>query len=391
MDPKITNARDIYGRKWSEKEYLIVLHAYFEHKGEAQHADTSFVQNLSNMLGRTPHSILYRMQNYSSIDPEETEPRRKGKVHITEFGRRIFEEWSQKKDTLKDTAEAFIRDEKSQMEPDLFNPDTTRLPITFQSYELLDEIGRGGFGIVFSCLNTHNNKTYALKVIDITKLHDHECLCRFAREIKALRSVNCPSIISIHVDNLEKEKTYPGFVMDLAEYSLPQYLETRRENYFQRPLLGQDEAIQIFTTIMNAVQSLHNSDPPILHRDINPNNILRLFDGRWVLADFSLAKFVPPRPVSTSFVTGTHMAMGTAHYTAPEQYQSLKNADVRSDIFSLGWLLWDLFSSEGPYPRREPSGLPKQLEEIFLKTTGYEKQHRFSNISELQKAFKNCW
>jgi serine/threonine protein kinase len=383
----MTNAREIYGTKWSEKEYLIVLHYYFEHKSEAQHADTPFVQELSHILGRTPHSILYRLQNYSSLDPDEKNPKRKGKVHITAFGTRIFHEWSPKISVLRDTAEAFLRDEKAQMEPSLFNLNPTRLPIMFRKYELLDEIGRGGFGIVFSCLNTSDDQTYALKVIDVTKLHDQECVCRFAREIKALRSVDCPNIISIHEDNLESEKTYPGFVMDLAEFNLPQYLDMTR-NTLARPLLSHKEAIKIFTTIIDAVQVLHGSDPPILHRDINPNNIIRLFDGSWVLADFSLAKFVPPRPVSTSFVTGTHMAMGTAHYTAPEQYRSLKNADVRSDIFSLGWLLWDLFSSEGPYPRQEPSGLNPELESIFLKATSYDRTHRFSTLKEMKHAFE---
>jgi hypothetical protein len=386
----MTNAREIYGTKWSEKEYLIVLHYYFEHKSEAQHADTPFVQELSHILGRTPHSILYRLQNYSSLDPDEKNPKRKGKVHITAFGTRIFHEWSPKISVLRDTAEAFLRDEKAQMEPSLFNLNPTRLPIMFRKYELLDEIGRGGFGIVFSCLNTSDDQTYALKVIDVTKLHDQECVCRFAREIKALRSVDCPNIISIHEDNLESEKTYPGFVMDLAEFNLPQYLDMTR-NTLARPLLSHKEAIKIFTTIIDAVQVLHGSDPPILHRDINPNNILRLFDGSWVLADFSLAKFVPPRPVSTSFVTGTHMAMGTAHYTAPEQYRSLKNADVRSDIFSLGWLLWDLFSSEGPYPRQEPSGLNPELESIFLKATSYDRTHRFSTLKEMKHAFEKSW
>lgn len=388
----MTGAREIYGSKWSEKEYLIVLYYYFKHKGEAQHADTPFVKELSHIIRRTPHSILYRLQNYSSIDPDETDPRRKGKVHITEYGRHIFEIWSQKYDVLQDTAEAFLRDEKAQLEPSLFNPSPIRLPIMFQNhYELLDEIGRGGFGIVFSCLNTRNDKTYALKVIDIAKIHDHECLFRFSREIKALRSVDCPSIISIHEDNLENEKHYPGFVMDLAEYNLPQYLDIARNKQDQRPTLDSKEAVGIYSTILQAVQILHSSCPPILHRDINPNNILRLFNGNWVLADFSLAKFVPPRPVSTAFTTGTHMAMGTAHYTAPEQYQSLKNADVRSDIFSLGWLLWDLFSSEGPYPRREPSGLSPKLESIFLKATSYKREDRFSTVEELKHELDKSW
>ena len=81
------------------------------------------------------------------------------------------------------------------------------------------------------------------------------------------------------------------------------------------------------------------------------------------------------------------MGMGTVHYTAPEQYRSLRNADVRSDIFSLGWLLWDLFSTEDPYPRREPSGLEPKLESIFFKATSHDPSERYISALELKETF----
>ncbi len=220
----MSTAHEIYGRKWREKEYLIVLDAYFAHKGQPQHADTQFVQELSRIMGRTPHSILYRLQNYASVDPAETDLRRKGKAHVTEWVRRFFAEWSRKPESLRDAAEAFLRDERAQLEPDLFDPVPTRLPTIFRGFELLDEIGRGGFGIVFSCLNTQSQDTYAIKVIDGPKIYDPECLHRFRREIRALRLVNHPHVIRIHDDNLETTRNYPAYVMDLAEYDLPQYL-----------------------------------------------------------------------------------------------------------------------------------------------------------------------
>lgn len=386
----MNKAREIYGSKWSEKEFLIVLYYYFLHKDEPQHAETSFVQELSRIIGRTPHSILYRLQNYSSIDPTENDPKRKGKAHITTFGKQLFEEWSKKPDSLKDTAEAFLRDEKSKMVPDLFNPDPVNIPITFRNYELLDEIGRGAFGIVFSCIDTRNDETYALKIIDASQSHIQEYINRFSREIRALKSISHPNVIKIYEDNLDKERSYPGFVMDLGKHDLPKYLSTivkMKGDGGQRPVLENNDAVKIFNSIMDAVAALHNSDPPILHRDINPNNILQMFDDTWTLADYSLAKFLPPEPVSTAFVTETHVGMGTGHYAAPEQYNNLKNADVRSDIFSLGWLLWDLFSSEGPYPTKEPSGLPGILERVFLKATSHYPKMRYQNISEFQNEF----
>lgn len=390
----MTNARDLYGTRWSEREYIIVLNFYFEHKEEAQHADTPFVQELSRVLGRTPHSILYRLQNFASIDPEEMDPRRKGKAHITDFGRRIFFQWHRKLDSLKDTADVLMREEKAKLIPDLFNPSPERIPVTFKNFELLDEIGKGGSGNVFSCLDTHSNETYALKVIDGSKLLDDECIHRFGREIRALRSIQHPHVIHIYEDNLKTEKNYPGFVMDLAEYNLTSYIchiSDKRGKPSYRPMLESRESKEIIASIMDAVQALHQADPPIIHRDINPNNILRLFNGAWVLADFSLAKFLPPAPMSTSFATATHIGAGTANYTAPEQYKSLKSADIRSDIYSLGWLIWELFSSEGPFPRREPSGLPRKLEMVYLKATSYEQEQRYSTVAEMISAFVECW
>lgn len=387
----MTTAGNIYGKIWSEKEYLIVLHYYFKYQGQSQHADSHYIRKLADLLGRTPHSILYRMQNYASIDPDEKNLSRKGKTNITEFGIRLFKEWSKKKETLKDCAETFIRDEEAKNQPTLFNPTPVKLPRAFKKYELLDEIGRGGFGVVFSCLNTKNTKIFAVKIINTTNLFDPECLHRFGREIRSLQSITHPNVIPIHEDNLEKEKDYPGFVMDLGEHTLAQHLTKSREkseDKDMRPVLGTNEATKIFMSILNAVEALHSAFPPIIHRDINPNNILQLFDGNWVLADFSLAKFLPPGPSSTTFVTDTFRAMGTAHYTSPEQYRSLKDTDERTDIYAMGWLLWDLFSSEYPPPRQSKSGLTDNLNKIFQKAIERAPDDRFQSIKEMRDAFE---
>lgn len=380
----------IYGRKWAEKEYLIVLHYYYRYKGEAQHADTVFVQELAALLGRTVHSILYRLQNYNSIDPEENNPKKKGKTNITEVGRRIFNEWSSKRDTLQETAEAFVRDIQDQNQPDLFNPNPQKIPVTFKDYELLDEIGRGGFGVVCSCMDIKTDAVRAIKVIDSKNLHSSDCLGRFSREIRTLKSIEHPNVIRIYKDNLDKQKDYPGFVMDLAECNLFEYISRigKEQSITNRPILKRNEAAEIVCAIFSAVEALHTATPPIIHRDINPTNILKTMEGQWVLADFSLAKFLPPETTHTTFATRTHMAgMGTQHYTPQEQYQSLKLADQRSDIFSLGWLIWDLFSGDGPYPRREPSGLPEELETIFLKATSHEVEDRYQNIVDMKNDF----
>lgn len=385
----MANADTLYGKIWSEKEYLIVLHYYFKYKDHPQHADCDYIQKLSKLMGRTPHSILYRMQNYASIDPDEKKQTRKGKVNISDLGRELFKKWSKKKDTLKDCVEVFLRDEETNNQPTLFNPAPIRLPRAFEKYELLDQIGRGGFGEVFSCLDS-NGKEFAIKIIDKVKLYDQECIHRFRREIKSLKSIKHPNVIVIHEDNLDKEKNYPGFVMDLGKHTLTQYLTKSREKNDDpdyRPVLGFEKATHIFKSMMNAVEALHSASTPIIHRDINPNNILQLYDDTWVLADFSLAKFLPPEPVSTTFATNTFQVMGTAHYTSPEQYRSLKNTDERTDIYALGWLLWDLFSSAYPPPRREDPGLPQNLENVFQKAVEWNSDDRFQSVQKLRETF----
>jgi serine/threonine protein kinase len=384
----------VYGTKWSEKEYIIVLDAYYKYKGEPTHADSPFVQRLSKVMGRTVHSITYRLQNYASIDPEEQNPRRKGKEHITVFGRRMFIKWSENKDTLRATAEAFMRQEEEALTPNLFNPNPQRIPITFHnSYELLDQIGQGGFGIVLSCLNINDGFVYALKIIDTSRISNTDCLKRFSREIKALKAINHPNVIHIYEDNLEKESSFPGFVMDLAECDLTKYMAEkakRNNNNNARPVLAKTEASTIFLSILDAIEAMHEAKIPVLHRDLNPNNILRMFDKTWTLADFSLAKFIPPEPVSVSYATRSNVSMGTPPYMAPEIYGSLKNASFQSDIWSLGWLMWELFSSEGPFPREKPSGLPENMESAFLKAVQHKPNDRFKSVREMRHAFVSC-
>lgn len=386
------------GRKWSEKEYLIVLYQYYKHKTEAQHADTPFVRDLSRMLGRTPHSILYRLQNFASIDPQETDPRRKGKGHISEFGSRLFHEWTAKLETLKDTAEVLVRDTQSEAEPNLFTPLPTRIPAAFKDrYELLDEIGAGGFGQVYSCLDTKlpmEEAERALKIVHYVKTYNEECIHRFRTEIRALKAVTHPHVIRIYDDNLDTERNDPAFVMDLAECDLTTYLgriSAAKNGSAIRPILPIGEAQGILFSVLDGTKALHQNSPQIIHRDINPANILKLFDGRWVIADFSLAKFVPAAPVSTVFATGTRVGMGTSHYTAPESWKSLKETDEKSDIFSLGWLLWDLFSTEGPYPCQVPSGLQTDIEAVFWKATQHDKTKRYQAIQDFEKDLRNCF
>ena len=330
----MTTAVDLYGRPWSEKELIVTLHYYFKYQGHPRHSGCDYIQDLSRILGRTPGAIVMRMENYASIDPT-FQDKRVGLINITPFGKRVFNHWLNQKDALTECAEAFIRDSASKSIPTLFDPCPIRIPRAFGKYELIDKLGEGASGMVFSCLNSDDDTAYAIKIIHAEGIHDPSVFHRFLREIRALKAVDHPNIINLHEDNLESEKQFPAFVMDLASHSLTSYVEqvSAVQPQPMSPVLPFAEAACVFQSMLDAVESLHSNVPRLIHRDINPNNVLRLPDGRWVLADFGLAKFLSTAPVSTSFRTTTQRGWGTMWYTAPEQYRDFGKADEKSDIY----------------------------------------------------------
>src|SRR5262249_1113183 len=154
------------------------------------------------------------------------------------------------------------------------------------------------------------------------EITENSMVHRFRREIKVLRTVSHPNVIALHEDNLDTESAFPAFVMDLAESTLPDYLQRTGEaqGLVNRPTLTTAEATTILSQVMEGVAALHEYSPAIIHRDINPSNVLRMPDGRWVIADFTLAKFLIGSAENTYVTMTTCRGWGTAYYPAPEQW-----------------------------------------------------------------------
>jgi serine/threonine-protein kinase len=203
------------------------------------------------------------------------------------------------------------------------------------------------------------------------------------QEIRALRSISHPNVIALHEDNIDTERRFPGFVMDLATTNLANYTAVA-----ERPAVAPAEAVWIMRAIVSAIIALHAHSPRIVHRDINPNNILRLIDGRWVLADFGLAKFIGTGPLSTGFATQTQPGLGTTYYAAPEQYRDFKRTDERTDIFALGVLLWELFSSAWPPPDSQRLGLPDDLAMVYVRATQREPEARYPTALQFKEVLE---
>lgn len=383
----MSKAEELYGRPWIEPEFVVVLHYYFEYQDRPRHAGSDYIKELSSILGRTESAILMRMENYASIDPAVQ--RRVGLININALGRRIFNAWNENREALRRCADLLIREAKRKNVPTLFDSSPVRIPKAFDRYELVDELGHGSYGRVFSCIDTRDGKPYAIKIIQSDNIHDPNAFHRFLREIRALRSVDHPNVIKLHEDNLDSERNFPAFVMDLATHSLSAYAEefSRARDIRVPPVLPLTEAMSIVHGALNAVEALHSNRPRLIHRDVNPNNLLRLQNGSWVLADFGLAKFLSTAPVSTTFRTTTHRGWGTMWFTAPEQYSDFLNSTERTDIYSLGMLIWELFSTSLPPPSERETGLRGRLEAVHLKAIARDPNSRYGDVDELRRDF----
>jgi serine/threonine protein kinase len=382
---------ELYGQPWQKRDLVIALAAYFQNRDKPAHISAPWILSVAEILGRTPASVLMRMGNFASLDPAT--PERGGLARGGPLCYQIFRDWHHKPAELNAMAEFLIDEELAKTENsfDLFNPERIRLPRAFGKYELLDSLGSGGFGAVYSCIMSDGTEPKAIKVIKIDAVDDREILHRFYREIQTLKSMAHPHVIRIYEDNLQSEVEFPAFVMDLATCNLTDYVKRvtkGQRNQEERPRIGADEAVRIMVSMLSAIEALHQHRPVIIHRDLNPNNILLLPDNRWVLADFGLAKFLYSAPLTTAFATGTTKAgVGTAYYAAPEQYRDFAGCQPYTDIYALGMLIWELFSTHWPEPDRADTGLPKELQAVFLKAAHRQPAQRYASVGEMRRAF----
>lgn len=245
----------------------------------------------------------------------------------------------------------------------------------------LEKIGRGAFAEVYKVYDPIAKSEMACKILlrrtDFLQLYGKEgedYLRRFNREIKLLREkLTHRNIIKIDKIQIEHEPVF--FTMPLAEESLEKWLELN-------PNLSEEKKLKIFKDILNGVSYLHNNtDHKISHRDLGPHNILifRQYDGNIMIkvADFGLAK--DHRSIS-SITRHSNMGYGRESFAAPEQKKSLKNADFLSDIYSLGALLFFIFSGKLP-EQRFTSFIKYQY--IVGKAMEEDRSKRYQNVRDL--------
>src|SRR5215831_16063375 len=209
-------------------------------------------------------------------------------------------------------------------------------------YEITSHIGSGGMGDVYQATDTKLGRSIAIKFLPESFSHDSERVARFQREARVLASLNHPNIAAIY--GLEEIDSHHFLVMELVSG------ETLADR-IKRAAIPIEEALPIAKQIAEALEEAHEKG--IIHRDLKPANVKITPDGKVKVLDFGLAKAYEPEqreatasnsPTMLSMAaTNAGMILGTAAYMSPEQARGLA-ADVRSDVFSFGCVLYEMLT-----------------------------------------------
>ena len=204
---------------------------------------------------------------------------------------------------------------------------------TVGRYEITGELGRGAMGVVYKALDPTIGRTVALKTmrLDVHGLDAQEMVRRFQNEARAAGVLNHPNIVTI----------YDAGEQDGIFYIAMEFIEgtTLHELLAEKRVLATDEVLQLTRQICRGLDYAHSNG--IVHRDIKPANIMITANGSVKIMDFGIAK-------SGGQVTNTGQVLGTPNYMAPEQVKG-RQLDGRSDLFSLGVILYEMLTGEKPF------------------------------------------
>src|SRR5262245_10185547 len=214
-------------------------------------------------------------------------------------------------------------------------------------YQITAHLGSGGMGEVYRATDSRLDRQVAIKVLPPQFAEDEARLARFQREAKAVAALSHPNILAIHDYGTAQGQAFA--VMELLEG------ETLRSRV-ARAAIPWRKVIEIAVAIADGLAAAHAKG--IVHRDLKPENIFLTNDGRVKILDFGLARVAAPALPSGETPTGSYHAaqteigsiLGTVGYMSPEQVRG-RDVDARSDIFSLGCVLYEMVTGQRAFSR----------------------------------------
>ena len=257
-------------------------------------------------------------------------------------------------------------------------------------YKIESVVGIGGMAYVLRAADMQNgNRPVAIKVLNEEFNRDENAVKRFVNESETIAMVDSPNIVKI----------YDVAISDNLKYIVMEFIDgiTLKDYIDKVGALGWKEAVHYVRQILTGLTHAHEKG--IVHRDIKPQNVMLLRDGKVKVTDFGIAK----GPTSEN-LTMTDKAIGTVNYISPEQ-ASGQSVDEKSDVYSVGIMLYEMltgklpFTAESPVavammqvndvpvaPREHNSNIPVGLEQIILKAMSKKPEERFNCASSMEKA-----
>jgi serine/threonine protein kinase len=211
-------------------------------------------------------------------------------------------------------------------------------------YKVIEKIGAGGMGEVYLAEDTELNRKIALKFLPQHLCPDEDYRARFKREAQAVARLNHPNIITVH--EVSEYQGQPYFAMELVEgQSLRELCSSKK--------LSIERIIELAIQICDGLSAAHGKE--VVHRDIKPSNIIIDAYGRPKVLDFGLAAIR-----GSEQLTRTGSTLGTMRYMSPEQVAG-KEIDQRSDLYSLGIVLYELITGRTPFERDNEAATLKAI------------------------------
>jgi serine/threonine-protein kinase len=264
-------------------------------------------------------------------------------------------------------------------------------------YQLQKLVAAGGMASIYLAMDLRLDRLVAVKIMHPHLASDEEFVARFIKEAKATASLNHPNVVSIQ-DQGWNEGGSP------AVFIVMEYIDgsTLRDYIFERGALSIDETLRYITPIVSALSAAHAIG--IIHRDIKPENILISKDGRVKIADFGLARGAQ---LGATMTVESSVVLGSVSYLSPEQVQR-GISDARSDIYSLGIVLFEMLTGKKPYDGESPiqiaykhvnervpsvkslkPDLPDSIDLLIAKATDPNPDKRFKDARELLNELRN--